>query len=97
MNELTEEQLGHLERAAGQGGMIRDLCQHPGFKLYLSTLETLKKQKEQVWLQGTEEEARTARLQAQGIQMAILELYKFIKSGERANKMLDESESPKQI
>ena len=91
MSELTEEQLGHLERAAGQGGMIRDLCQHPGFKLYLQTLEDIKRKKEQSWLVGSEEDARTARLQAQGIQMAIVELYKFIKSGDRANKMLDEA------
>lgn len=90
MSELTQEQLGHLERAAGQGGMVRDLCQHPGFKLYLKAIEDLKAKREKIWLQGTEQEAREARLQAQGLELAITELKKFIISGDRANKMLDE-------
>lgn len=95
MSELTEEQLGHLERAAGQGGMVRDLCQHPGFKLYLKSLEDLKARREKTWLSGTEQEAREARLQAQGIELAITELKKFIISGDRANKMLDENSNLK--
>jgi len=89
MSDLTDEQIASLERAAAQGGMVRDLCQHPGFKLYLKTLEEIKAKKEKAWLQGTEQEAREARLQAQGLELAITELKKFIISGDRAHKMLD--------
>jgi len=89
MSELTDEQVASLDRAAAQGGMVRDLCQHPGFKLYLKTLEDIKAKKEKAWLQGTEEEARIARAHAQGLELAITELKKFIISGDRAGKMLD--------
>lgn len=91
MSDLTDEQLGSLERASSQGGMIRDLCQHPGFKIYLKSIEELKNKKEKQWLLGTEDEARLARAQAQGLDLAITELKKFIISGDRASKMLNEA------
>lgn len=91
---MEDIQRTKLDLTVNQGQIIRSFCQHDGFKIYLKSLEDLKTKKEKVWLQGTEEQAREARLHAQGIEMAINELKKFMLSGEAAARTLrDEAEN----
>jgi len=88
MNDLTDKQVESLKQTAVEGSQVRDLCKHPGFKLYLSNLEDIISDKKNIWLRGNEEDARNARLEAKGIQRAIDELKKFILSGDNANIIL---------
>lgn len=87
---MDDIQRTRLDTVANQGQIIRNFCQHEGFKIYIKALEDLKAKKEKLWLQGTEQEAREARLHAQGIELAISELKKFVLSGDSASKILRE-------
>lgn len=91
MTDLTEQQVERLKIVAIEGSQVRDLCKHPGFKIYLKSLEDIISDKKNTWLRGTEEEARNARFEAKGIQRAIDELKKFIVSGDNANNVLQDN------
>lgn len=85
---MDEKTIEALKVTAIEGGQIKDLCKHPGFKLYLKTLEDIILDKKNAWLRGSEEEARNARFEAKGVQRALDELKKFILSGNNANIIL---------
>lgn len=91
MYDLPEQTVEKLKTTALEGDQIRDLCKHPGFKLYLTHLENIVSDKKNTWLRGSEEEAKNARLEAKGIQRALDELKKFILSGDNAKLILQNS------
>lgn len=90
MDELNPSQIERLQATATVGDQVREFCRHPGFKLYMKELEAIINDDKQKWLQGTDEEAKLARLEARGVQKAIDVLKKFILSGDRAKHMLKE-------
>lgn len=85
---MDEKTIEALKKTAVEGSQIRDLCKHPGFKIYLKTLEDIILDKKNAWLKGSEEDAKNARLEARGVQRALDELKKFMLSGDNANIIL---------
>jgi hypothetical protein len=94
MSELTPEMAERLKGAAYNGDVVRDLCKHPGFKVYLSALEAIISDNKNTWLNGTDEDAKNARFEARGVQRAINELKKFMLSGDNAKRMLTDAATP---
>lgn len=86
--EVSPEKVERLKGTAEEGDAIRSFCLHPGFKLYQKALEDKIADKKHTWLRGSDEEAKAARMRAQGIQEALDELKKFILSGDRAKQVL---------
>lgn len=88
---MEERTIEALKKTALEGSQIRDLCKHPGFKIYLQTLENIVLDKKNTWLRGSEEDARNARFEAKGVQRALDELKKFILSGDNANTIIQDN------
>lgn len=88
---MEEKTLEALKKTAVEGSQIRDLCKHPGFKIYLKALEDIILDKKNTWLRGSEEDAKNARLEAKGIQRALDELKKFIISGDNAQNIINDT------
>jgi len=88
MYNLPDKTVEKLKTTAFEGDQIRDFCKHPGFKLYAQSLEDIISDKKNLWLRGSEEEARNARFEAKGIQRALDELKKFMLSGDNAKNIL---------
>lgn len=94
MEELNEAQIGRLSNAVNKGQIIRSFCQHPGFKIYKQVLEDKIADKKNTWLNGSDEDAKVARIRAQGIQEAMDELKKFMLQGDQAANILDQNVAP---
>jgi hypothetical protein len=86
--EISPAQVERLKDTKADGDAIRSFCLHPGFKLYKAALEEKIADRKNTWLRGSDEEAKSARMRAQGIQEALDELKKFILSGDRAGTVL---------
>lgn len=89
MNELTDAQMNRLANDVQIGQIIRAFCQHPGFKYYREALDAILEDKKNLWLKGTEEDARTERIRAQGVQKAVDVLKQFILVGENSARILN--------
>jgi hypothetical protein len=89
--ELTPETKERLQSVATEGDTIRDFCRHPGFALYKKELEVIISDNKNTWLQGNDEDAKTARYEARGVQKALSVLKKFILSGDNAKQVLYEN------
>lgn len=95
MSELTEEQVKRLVHNAETGKVIRAWCQHPGYAIFKRALEEILADKKNKWLSGTDEDARTARVQGQGVQKALDVLTQFMLVGDTAGQILArEQEDP---
>lgn len=88
---MDEKTIEALKVTAIEGSQIKDLCKHPGFKIYLKTLEDIILDKKNTWLRGSEEDAKNARFEAKGVQRALDELKKFILSGNNANAIIQDN------
>jgi hypothetical protein len=91
MSELKPEQVERLKGISLEGDQIRELCRHPGFKVYLAKLEEIISDSKNTWLNGSEEDAKNARFEARGVKRALDELKKFMLSGDRAKQILVDS------
>jgi len=89
MSDLTDQQIAHLSQDVNNGQIIRGFCQHPGFKLYKEALDLIIADKKQAWLKGTDEDAKTERIRAQGVQKALDVLKQFILLGENSARILN--------
>lgn len=90
--EITEEQLrSKLIRNATVGGLVKNWCKHPAFKLFEEAIQTILDDKKEMWLKGTDEEARNARAEARGVAKAMKVLQMFKASGELSKKTLMET------
>ena len=89
MDELTDAQLNHLQQDVNNGLIIRSFCSHAGFKLYKDALDARIQDKKNIWLKGSDEEARIERIRAQGIQIALDILKQFMLLGDRSAKILN--------
>jgi hypothetical protein len=89
MSELSDAQLGRLSNDVQAGLIIKQFCQHPGFKMYKDALDAIVEDKKQMWLKGDDEEARKERIRAQGVQKAIDVLKQFILLGENSARILN--------
>lgn len=88
-NELYDAQIARLQEDVQKGQIIRDFCRHGGFKLYHDALQALIEDKKNLWLKGTEEDAKLERIRAQGVQKAIDTLKQFILVGENSARVLN--------
>lgn len=77
-----------LAKTAEEGEAIRQFCRTPGFKIYKEKLESIIEDRKNVWLRGTEEEAKQARFEARGVQRALDELKKYLIAGDYARQVL---------
>lgn len=93
MDELTGAQENRLAEDVQKGQIIRSFCQHPGFKLYKERIEEELADKKNAWLKGSDEDARTERIRAQGIQKALDILKQFILLGENSARVLNQNAS----
>lgn len=93
--ELTEQQVTRLVHNAETGKVIRAWCQHPGYTVFKRALEEVLSDKKNKWLAGTDEEAKMARIQGQGVQKALDILTQFMLVGDTAAQILArEQEDP---
>ncbi len=88
MSELTEAQVNRLIQNTETGKIVRAWCQHPGYAIYKRALEEVLADKKNAWLKGTDDDARTARIQAQGVQKAFEILTQFMTVGDTAAQIL---------
>lgn len=90
MADLTEMQMQRLSQDANNGSIIRAFCSHPGFKLYEGALKEVIEDKKNLWLKGSDEEAKTERIKAQGVQKALDILKQFMLLGDNSNRLLNQ-------
>lgn len=90
MSELSEQQLARLSTDVNVGHTIRAFCQHPGFKIYKEALDAILEDKKNVWLRGSDEDARIERIRAQGVQKAMDILKQFMLVGDRSAQILND-------
>lgn len=88
-SELYDAQIARLQEDVQKGQVIRDFCKHPGFKMYNDALQALIEDKKNLWLKGSEEDAKLERIRAQGVQKAIDTLKQFILVGENSARILN--------
>jgi hypothetical protein len=91
---LSDDQIARLLTDAQNGATIRGFCQHPGFRLYQQALELVLADKKNLWLKGSDEEAKLERIRAQGVQKALEILKQFLLNGNNAARILKENETP---
>lgn len=89
MGDLSDAQINRLSQDVNNGQIIRAFCQHAGFKLYKDALESVIADHKNTWLRGTDEEAKTERIRAQGVQKAVDILKQFILLGENSARILN--------
>lgn len=89
MEGLNEQQIARLSQNVADGQVIRAFCQHPGFKLYEKALADIIADHKNAWLKGSDEDAKTERIRAQGVQKAIDVLKQFMLLGDNAARMLN--------
>jgi hypothetical protein len=77
-----------LSNRAQKGAVIRSFVQHEGFKLFSEALNDIVVDKKNKWLQGTDDEAKIFRYQAQGIDMALGVLKRMVLEGDLAVSQL---------
>jgi hypothetical protein len=90
MSEFSDAQIQKMNETSEEGNILRDFCRHAGYKIYIKRLEKIISDDKNIWLRGTEEDARNARFEARGIQRALDELKRIILSGDNANRLLAE-------
>lgn len=86
--ELNDPKIARLASRAERGAVIRSFCQHAGFEIFRKELDEIVADKKNKWLQGTDEEAKIFRYQAQGVDMALGVLKRFILDGNLAASQL---------
>lgn len=89
VSELYDAQIARLEQDVHAGNVIREFCKHPGFALYHAALQALIEDKKNLWLKGSDEDAKVERIRAQGVQKAIDTLKQFILVGENSARILN--------
>jgi hypothetical protein len=82
-----------LTQRAERGAVMRSFAQHSGFKIYTEALNDITQDKKNKWLQGTDEEAKIFRYQAQGIEMALGILKRMVLDGDLAASQLREEKA----
>jgi hypothetical protein len=90
MSELSDAQLARLANDVQAGLIIKQFCQHPGFKLYREALNAVIEDKKNVWLRGSDEDAKIERIRAQGVQKALDVLKQFILLGENSARIMNQ-------
>lgn len=89
MGELNDQQISRLTSDANTGQIIRAFCQHPGFNIYKNALDAIVEDKKNIWLRGSDEDAKIERIRAQGIQKALDVLKQFILLGENSARIIN--------
>ena len=89
VSELYDAQILRLQEDVQKGQIIHEFCRHAGFKLYHEALQALIEDKKNLWLKGSEEDAKLERIRAQGVQKAIDTLKQFILVGENSARVLN--------
>jgi hypothetical protein len=89
MEGLTDEQIARLNKDINNANIIRAFCQHDGFKLYVRALEEIIEDKKKMWLRGSDEEAKTERIRAQGVQKALDVLKQFMLLGDNSARIIN--------
>jgi hypothetical protein len=85
---MEDLKASRLSNRAQKGAVIRSFVQHEGFKLFSEALNDIVVDKKNKWLQGTDEEAKIFRYQAQGIDMALGVLKRMVLEGDLAVSQL---------
>jgi hypothetical protein len=91
MDEMQDAKTGRLAHRAERGSVLRSFAQHSGFKIFKDELEAIVQDKKNKWLQGTDEEAKIFRYQAQGVDLALGVLKRIILDGDLAASQLKEN------
>ena len=91
MDEMIDQKNSRLAHKAERGSVLRSFAQHSGFKIFTEALNDIVSDKKNKWLQGTDEEAKIFRYQAQGVEMALGVLKRFVLEGDLASSQLKES------
>lgn len=91
MDEMIDFKTSRLSNRAQRGSVIRSFAQHEGFKIFKEELDGIVQDKKNKWLQGTDEEAKIFRYQAQGVEMALGVLKRLILDGDLAVSQLREN------
>ena len=91
MDEMIDAKMSRLSHRAERGSVIRSFAQHPGFKIYTEELNNIVTDKKNKWLQGSDEEAKIFRYQAQGVDMALGVLKRMVLDGDLAATQLKEA------
>jgi hypothetical protein len=71
-----------------QAAQIRDLCEHPGFKLLRKSLEDKLASYHKQWLAASDEEASKMRYRTQGFNVVLDEVKSFLLAGEVSRRTL---------
>ena len=90
MDDMMDHKASRLSHKAQRGAVVRSFAQHEGFKIYTETLNDIVQDKKNKWLQGSDEEAKIFRYQAQGIEMALGVIKRMILEGDLATDQLRE-------
>jgi hypothetical protein len=91
MDEMIDAKSSRLSHRAQRGAIIRSFAQHEGFHIFKNELDSIIQDKKNKWLQGTDEDAKIFRYQAQGIEMALGVLKRMILDGDLAVSQLREN------
>ena len=89
MEGLNDQQIARLQNDVNIANIIRQFCQHPGFKIYKGALDAIIEDKKNIWLRGSDEDAKIERIRAQGIHKAIEVLKQFVSLGDNAARILN--------
>jgi hypothetical protein len=91
MDEMIDAKTNRLSHRAERGSIMRSFAQHPGFKILSDSLNDIVQDKKNKWLQGSDEDAKIFRYQAQGVEMALGVLKRMILDGDLATSQLREN------
>ena len=100
MDEKDERKVGRLAHRAERGSIMRSFAQHAGFQIFKEELDAIVQDKKNKWLQGSDEDAKIFRYQAQGVDMALGVLKRIVLDGDLAatqmKEVVDNSLEPQQ-
>lgn len=90
MEQLTPDQIERLHQTVQEGAIIRDWCQHQGYKLFKLWIEGKIQDKKKEWLIADEKDAEKIRQQTSVWNQVLEELKKWMLKGDNASHLLQE-------
>ncbi len=90
MSDIVDVSIARLTQKAQLGSVLNSFRQHDGYKIFEKILQDIVEDRKQQWLQGSDEQAKIFRYQAQGVQMALGALKKVVLEGVLAQDRLKE-------
>lgn len=87
---LTPDQISRLQQSVQDGTIIRDWCQHQGFKLFKTWIDSKIADKKQDWLRAEDKDAEKIRAKATAWLEIQDEFKKWMLLGDNAQRILQE-------